>query len=47
MPAYRIPKENLMNAPVFNAQPASGGVGLALETTLRGVQELLPQDEWV
>ena len=42
-----IPKENLMNAPVFNSQTPTDSVGLALETTLRGVQELLPQDEWV
>ena len=43
----RIPKENLMNASVSNPQTATGSVGLALETTLRGAQELLPQDEWV
>lgn len=36
-----------MNAPVFNPQVPTASVGLALETTLRGVQELLPQDEWV
>ena len=36
-----------MNAPVFNPRTTTGCVGLALETTLRGVQELLPQDEWV
>ena len=36
-----------MNAPVFNSQTPTDSVGLALETTLRGVQELLPQDEWV
>ncbi len=36
-----------MNAPVFNPQKATDSVGLALETSLRGVQELLPQDEWV
>ena len=42
-----IPKENLMNASVSNPQTASDSVGLALETTLRGAQELLPQDEWV
>ena len=36
-----------MNAPVFNPRTTTGSVGLALETTLRGVQELLPQDEWV
>ena len=42
-----IPKENLMNASVSNPQTASDSVGLALETTLRGAQELLPQGEWV
>ena len=47
MPAPRIPKENLMNAPVFNPKAPTERVGLALETTLRGVQELLPQGEWV
>ncbi len=36
-----------MNAPVFNPQKSTDSVGLALETSLRGVQELLPQDEWV
>ena len=36
-----------MNASVFNPQTPTNSVGLALETTLRGVQELLPQDEWV
>ena len=35
-----------MNASVFNPQTPTNSVGLALETTLRGVQELLPQDEW-
>lgn len=36
-----------MNTSVFNPQNSSETVGQALETTLRGVQELLPQDEWV
>ena len=35
-----------MNASVFNPQTPTNSVGLALETTLRGVQELLPQEEW-
>ena len=36
-----------MNTSVFNPPNSSETVGQALETTLRGVQELLPQDEWV
>ena len=36
-----------MNASVFKPSNPSERVGQALETTLRGVQELLPQDEWV
>ena len=36
-----------MNAAVFNPKMPTDRVGLALETTLRGVQELLPQNEWV
>ncbi len=36
-----------MNAAVFTPKMPTDRVGLALETTLRGVQELLPQSEWV
>ena len=36
-----------MNAVVFNPKMPTDRVGLALETTLRGAQELLPQNEWV
>ena len=35
-----------MNQPVVTTYPVTEGVGQALETTLRGVDELLPQDEW-
>ncbi len=36
-----------MNQSAVTTIPVSDGVGRALETSLRGVQELLPQDEWV
>ncbi|MFN7153561.1 MAG: tyrosine--tRNA ligase [Acidovorax sp.] len=36
-----------MNQSAVTTTPVSDGVGRALETSLRGVQELLPQDEWV
>ncbi|WP_315124692.1 tyrosine--tRNA ligase [Comamonas antarctica] len=35
-----------MNQPVVTTYPVTDGVGQALETTLRGVDELLPQEEW-
>jgi len=35
-----------MNQPVVTTYPITDGVGQALETTLRGVEELLPQEEW-
>lgn len=36
-----------MNQSAVTTTPVSDGVGHALEISLRGVQELLPQDEWV
>ena len=36
-----------MNQSAVTKNPVSDGVRRALEITLRGVQELLPQDEWV
>ena len=36
-----------MNQSAVTTTSVSDGVGRALETSLRGVQELLPQDEWV
>src|SRR6218665_2934749 len=36
-----------MNQSAVTTMPVSDGVGQALEISLRGVQELLPQDEWV
>ncbi|KRC19591.1 tyrosine--tRNA ligase [Acidovorax sp. Root219] len=36
-----------MNQSAVTTMPVSDGVGRALEISLRGVQELLPQDEWV
>ncbi|MDP3230534.1 MAG: tyrosine--tRNA ligase [Acidovorax sp.] len=36
-----------MNQSAVTTIPVSDGVGRALEISLRGVQELLPQDEWV
>ncbi|PJI96089.1 tyrosyl-tRNA synthetase [Acidovorax sp. 69] len=36
-----------MNQSAVTTTPVSDGVGRALEISLRGVQELLPQDEWV
>ena len=35
-----------MNQPVVTTYPVTESVGQALETTLRGVDELLPQEEW-
>lgn len=35
-----------MNQPVVTTYPVTDGVGQALETTLRGVEELLPEEEW-
>ncbi|MCD2512814.1 tyrosine--tRNA ligase [Comamonas endophytica] len=35
-----------MNQPVVTTYPITERVGQALETTLRGVEELLPKDEW-
>ena len=36
-----------MNQSAVTTGPVSDGVGRALEVSLRGVEELLPQDEWV
>ena len=36
-----------MNQSAVTTNPVSDGVGRAREISLRGVQELLPQDEWV
>jgi len=36
-----------MNQSAVTTTPVSDGVGRALEISLRGVQELLPQEEWV
>ena len=36
-----------MNQSAVTTNPLSDGVGQALEISLRGVQELLPQDEWI
>ncbi|MDI3384149.1 tyrosine--tRNA ligase [Xenophilus aerolatus] len=36
-----------MNPEFVTGQPLSDGVGRALEISLRGADELLPQDEWV
>ncbi|KQO27170.1 tyrosine--tRNA ligase [Acidovorax sp. Leaf78] len=36
-----------MNQSAVTTSPVSDGVGKALEISLRGVDELLPQDEWV
>ncbi|HZF82726.1 MAG TPA: tyrosine--tRNA ligase [Burkholderiaceae bacterium] len=36
-----------MNPEFVTGQPPSDGVGRALEISLRGTDELLPQDEWV
>ena len=36
-----------MNQSAVTTTPVSDGVRQALEISLRGVQELLPQDEWV
>ena len=35
-----------MNQPAVTTYPVTEGVGQALEITLRGVEELLPQEEW-
>ncbi len=36
-----------MNQSSVTKKPVSDGVGRALEISLRGVEELLPQDEWI
>ena len=36
-----------MNQSSVTKNPVSDGVGRALEISLRGVEELLPQDEWI
>ncbi len=36
-----------MNQSVVTSHPVTDGVGRALEISLRGVEELLPRDEWV
>jgi len=36
-----------MNQSVVTTHPVTDGVGRALEVSLRGVEELLPRDEWV
>ena len=36
-----------MNQSLVTSHPVTDGVGRALEISLRGVEELLPQDEWV
>ena len=36
-----------MNQSAVTTTPVSDGVGQALEISLRGVEELLPRDEWV
>ena len=36
-----------MNQSLVTKKPVSDGVGQALETSLRGAEELLPQDEWI
>jgi tyrosyl-tRNA synthetase len=36
-----------MNQSLVTKNPVSDGVRQALETSLRGVEELLPQDEWI
>ena len=41
------PQKILMNQDVVTNYPVTDGVREALAVTLRGVQELLPQDEWV
>ena len=40
-------KKTLMNQVSVKTYPVTEGVGQALEVTLRGVDELLPKDEWV
>lgn len=40
-------KKTLMNQDSVKTYPVTEGVGQALEVTLRGVDELLPKDEWV
>ena len=39
-------KKTLMNQSAVTTSPLSDGVRKALEVSLRGVEELLPQDEW-
>lgn len=40
-------KKTLMNQDSVKTFPLTEGVGQALEVTLRGVDELLPKDEWI
>lgn len=40
-------KKTLMNQDSVKTYPLTEGVGQALEVTLRGVDELLPKDEWI
>ena len=40
-------KKTLMNQVSVKTYPVTDGVGKALEVTLRGVDELLPKDEWI
>ncbi len=45
--AVQTSQKTLMNQSFVTKYPVSDGVGRALEISLRGVQELLPQDEWI
>ncbi len=43
----KTPRKTLMNHSSASAHPSTESVGQALEISLRGVEELLPQAEWV
>ncbi len=45
--SYRACRKTLMNQSAVTTYPVTDRVNQALEVTLRGVDELLPKDEWV
>lgn len=44
--SYRVCRKTLMNQSAVTPYPVTDRVNQALEVTLRGVDELLPKDEW-
>ena len=45
--SYRAFRKTLMNQSAVTSFPVTDRVNQALEVTLRGVDELLPKDEWI